>query len=324
MALADPDLPLGIVLPELRVEPPLALDADRYSGMREAFYGLPRRSRVVVVLRLPLSSRRPLTLDAIGRLFGIGPERVRQLEHHAAWMLLRALRSSASPSESTRDERMAELAPIIAAAVDRYPLDNDPGGRAPRPGALRAIAPLVEAGLVQRGQTTTCPQCNYTAFERLGALNETITCRACREQYVLPALDSSGRREPATTYQLDGLTARVMDQDLVPVLLALRALRNQAGASDRFFAWPGVELRNGSETSEVDLLVSTGKEVWLGEVKSNCANLQPEQLEGLLSLATELGAKPLVAGLDGEFSASIASAVEQAGGRVLDRSKLFV
>lgn len=192
-----------------------------------------------------------------------------------------------------------------------------------RPDALRAIAPLVEAGLVQRGQTTTCPQCNYTAFERLGALDETITCRACREQYVLPALDSSGRREPATTYQLDGLTARVMDQDLVPVLLALRALRNQVGASDRFFAWPGVELKNGSETSEVDLLVSTGKEVWLGEVKSNCANLQQGQLNRLLALAAELRAKPLIAGLDGEFSASLADAVGQAGGRVLDRSKLF-
>lgn len=126
MALADPDLPPGIVLPELRDEPPSWLEAACYRGMREAFYGLPRRSRVVVVLRLGLPGRRPLTLDAISRLFGIGPERVRQLEQHAVWMLLRALRPSGSPSESTRDERTAELAPIIAVAVDRHPLDDDP------------------------------------------------------------------------------------------------------------------------------------------------------------------------------------------------------
>jgi len=124
VALANPDLPPGIVLPELRAEPPSGLDADRYRRVRAAYYDLPRRSRVVVVLRL--RGRRPLTLDAIGRLFGIGPERVRQLEHHAVWMLLRALRPSASPSESTRDERMAELAPIIAAAIDRHPLHDDP------------------------------------------------------------------------------------------------------------------------------------------------------------------------------------------------------
>lgn len=128
MALADPDLPPGIVLPELRAEPPSGLDADRYGRVRAAYYDLPRRSRVVVVLRLRLPGRQPLTLDAIGRLFGIGPERVRQLENHAVWMLLRALRPSRSPSESTRDERMAELAPIIAVATDRHPLDDPAEG----------------------------------------------------------------------------------------------------------------------------------------------------------------------------------------------------
>jgi hypothetical protein len=128
VALANPDLPPGIVLPELRAEPPSGLDADRYRRVRAAYYDLPRRSRVVVVLRLRLPGRQPLTLDAIGRLFGVGPERVRQLEQHAVWILLRALRPSASPSDSTRDERMAELAPIIAVAMDRHPLDDPAEG----------------------------------------------------------------------------------------------------------------------------------------------------------------------------------------------------
>ena len=75
----------------------------------------------------PLPDRRPLTLRAIAQLFGVGQERIRQLEHHAVWMLVRAWRPHGSPSELGGDERIAVLAPIIAAAIDRYPLD-DAGG----------------------------------------------------------------------------------------------------------------------------------------------------------------------------------------------------
>lgn len=53
MAFADPDLPPGVDLPQLSVEPPFGLDADRYRWLRETFDGLPRRSRVVIALRLP-------------------------------------------------------------------------------------------------------------------------------------------------------------------------------------------------------------------------------------------------------------------------------
>ncbi len=105
--------------------PPLGLNADRYRWLRDAFYELPRRSRVVVVLRLSLPDRQPPTLQAIGVLFGVSQERIRQLEHHAAWMLVRAWRPQASPIELTRDERMAEIAPILGVAIDRYPLEDD-------------------------------------------------------------------------------------------------------------------------------------------------------------------------------------------------------
>jgi hypothetical protein len=125
VALADPDLPAGVALPELSLGPPLGLNADRYRWLREAFYELPRRSRVVVVLRSPLPDRRPLTLCAIAQLFGVGQERIRQLENHAVWMLVRAWRPQASPIDLNRDERVAEIAPILGAAIDRYPLEDD-------------------------------------------------------------------------------------------------------------------------------------------------------------------------------------------------------
>lgn len=128
MALADPDLPAGIAVPELRADPPRGFGAERYRLLRAAFDELPRRSRVIVVLRLDLAGHRPLTLRAIGDLLGIGHERVRQLEHHAVWMLVRAWRPHESPAGLSSDERMALVAPILDAAIDRYPLDDDPAG----------------------------------------------------------------------------------------------------------------------------------------------------------------------------------------------------
>jgi sigma-70-like protein len=130
MALADPDLPAGVALPELSADPPRGFGAERYRLLRTAFDGLPRRSRVILVLRLGFAGRRPLTLHAIGELLGIGHERVRQLEHHVVWMLVRAWRPQTSPADLSSAERMALLAPILDAAIDRYPLDGDPAGGA--------------------------------------------------------------------------------------------------------------------------------------------------------------------------------------------------
>ena len=124
MALADPALPPGISLPELDVDPPRGFAADRYRDLRTAYYELPRRSRVIVALRLSLWGRRPLTLRAIGELLGIGQERVRQFEHHAVWMLVRAWQPQRSPGDLTRSEQVALLAPVLGAALDRYPLDD--------------------------------------------------------------------------------------------------------------------------------------------------------------------------------------------------------
>ncbi len=40
-------------------------------------------------------------------------------------MLVRAWRPQGSPSDLSGDERTAALAPIITAAIDRYPLEDD-------------------------------------------------------------------------------------------------------------------------------------------------------------------------------------------------------
>jgi hypothetical protein len=192
-----------------------------------------------------------------------------------------------------------------------------------RPQVLEALAPLVEAGLVQRGQTTRCPRCNYTAFVALDDLQETLRCRACREDYLLPVADESGRREPAVTHRLDGLMARVVDQDLLPVLLALRALLPPDATRDLFFAWPGVEFEGNGSVLEVDVLTSDGENVLATEVKGNAAALEREQLDDLLAFCEAVGASPCIAALDGTFAPEFVELVAQAGGRTLDSSDLL-
>lgn len=129
MDLADPDLPPGIEAPLLRRDRPPGLDAAPYPALHDAFNALPRRSRVVLALRMPPPGRQPLTLREIGRHFGIGPERVRQIEARAVSDLCVAWRW-----QETRDLRGrrkdALLAPIISVTADRYPLDDrDPDDR---------------------------------------------------------------------------------------------------------------------------------------------------------------------------------------------------
>lgn len=149
-----------------------------------------------------------------------------------------------------------------------------------------------------------------------------MTCRACRETFVLPIIDA-GSNEPPTTYQLDGLMARIMDQDILPVLLTLRAFRRKLGMPDLFFCWPGVEFQRGADEVETDLLVSAGDQVYVSEVKSTADNLDQEQLNALLALAEGTGARPVIGGLNGSFDPTIAAAVESAGGHVFERAELL-
>jgi DNA-binding XRE family transcriptional regulator len=165
MALADPDLPPGIALPELSPDPPLGFSADRYRWLRDAFYELPRRSRVLILLQLSLPDRQPLTLRAIAQLFGVTHERIRQLERHAFEVLLNAWRPQRAPTRLSRDARVAAIATIIAAAVDRHPLGDakprrgrptgGPGARGPRDAVPTKFGERVARERERQGKSMT-------------------------------------------------------------------------------------------------------------------------------------------------------------------------
>ncbi|HSZ12869.1 MAG TPA: hypothetical protein VK790_02420 [Solirubrobacteraceae bacterium] len=186
------------------------------------------------------------------------------------------------------------------------------------------LAPLVEAGFVRRSKLMRCPQCRFRSMLDLRELDETVRCRACGESLTLPVVDESGNREPANLYRLDGLTARVMDQDILPVLLTLRAVRPAPQQADQFFAWPGVELaKSNGNPVDIDLLVSNGTTVWCYEVKNNATGLKSTQLRRLIDLASEIDARPGIAALEGEFSQELSQKVAEANGRVLTANDLL-
>jgi hypothetical protein len=58
-------------------------------------------------------------------LFGVTQERVRQLEHHAAWMLVRTWRPQVSPIGSTVTSAWLRSRRFSALPSHRYPLEDD-------------------------------------------------------------------------------------------------------------------------------------------------------------------------------------------------------
>lgn len=185
---------------------------------------------------------------------------------------------------------------------------------------LELVAALVEAGFVRRANRLRCPQCRFWMLLNLAEQDERLRCRACGDLFVRPVSDTSGLREPEMLYRLDGLMARAMDQDVLPVLLTLRALRPPPDSAALFFAWPGAELAaDGADPVDVDLVVSDGTTVWCYEVKNNASawvrsssagssSWQPRSVHDRVSLLRD---------------AALAEQVRAANGRVLTAAELL-
>lgn len=186
---------------------------------------------------------------------------------------------------------------------------------------LSAIGPLVDAGYVVRGRSLRCPLCNFPLWFALDELAEQVRCDACRASFTLPVATTDGRREPQIEYRLDGLTARAMDQDLLPVLLALRAARHLF-RGHLFNAWPGLELAAGGEATDVDLL-AYGPWLLCCEVKLHAGSLGESQFQKLLRLCDRIGARPGLAALDGSFDEEFLREVQQREGQVFERAQLL-
>jgi Archaeal holliday junction resolvase (hjc) len=142
----------------------------------------------------------------------------------------------------------------------------------------------------------------------------------------MPVRDPSGSFEPARSYRLDGLLARVIDQDVLPVLLAYRRLRlvYRSGQRD-VTCWLGVEFSNrgSSRPIDVDLLGFNGQQLYCFECKANAASLKDAQLEKLLAFSKSVEGKPCLAALAGQFSARQRQLIEANSGVIFGPTELL-
>jgi DNA-binding MarR family transcriptional regulator len=191
----------------------------------------------------------------------------------------------------------------------------------PRKQILPALRSLVDAGFVVRGASVRCPRCRIAAVLSLSEQSERIRCRACKEEYLLPVLEEGGQIERPTVYLLDGLMARAMDQDLLPVLLTLRACL-PADISTVRAVWLGLEFDSSDGSVEHDLLISDGNTVWVAECKAS-AGISRGQLDSLLEFADRHEARPVLGALEGSFLASQKRAIVERGGSVFERQQLL-
>lgn len=185
---------------------------------------------------------------------------------------------------------------------------------------LAALEGLVEAGFVARGAEVHCPRCRIGAVLLLHEQRERVRCHACRNEYLLPVLEEGKQVERPVVYRLDGLMARAMDQDLLPVLLTLRALLPDPSTIRA--AWSGLEFSSSGGLVEHDLLASDGSTVWVAECKAT-ASISSKQLRGLLDFADSHDAHPVLGALNGSFGDSQRQAVLEAGGSVFERAQLL-
>jgi hypothetical protein len=201
---------------------------------------------------------------------------------------------------------------------------SDRPGRPPsRKQLVAALGGLVALGFVRRGRNVQCPRCSFPAFLLLRELDEQVRCRGCTLEYLLPVTGADDD-EAKPAYRIDELMARIVSRHNLPVLLALRALRDPSRLTALEHVWPGVLINEpGEKPFDIDLLASDGTRVFAAECKLDGRSLEMTQLQTLLSFSERVGAVPVVAGLVGAFTPEIRAAVEAHDGIVLERAELL-
>jgi hypothetical protein len=194
----------------------------------------------------------------------------------------------------------------------------------PRSELLDVVQGLVVSGMLQRGRRVTCPSCRFDEYWPLRELDEQLTCRACRQEFVLPAIESG--REAPIAYRLDGLMARVMDQDVLPVLLTLRHLLTRSAHPAQALWWPGLDLfedHRSDAIAEIDLLLATDGKLYAVECKLEAAGLTATEAQAHLELADRIGSRATFGALRGEWRSDVAELVAESDALLLGPKTLL-
>ncbi len=135
---------------------------------------------------------------------------------------------------------------------------------------LDVLSELVRMKAIQRGWTILCPHCRVSQWYGLGALNERIVCLGCLEPFDVPLkVTELADTDRSLQYALNPLTDRAMDQDILPVIIALLALRTSHQSMAHIV--PGMnfqEIGSSDTRGDFDFLYVCQQHLYGGECKS--------------------------------------------------------
>jgi hypothetical protein len=135
---------------------------------------------------------------------------------------------------------------------------------------LDTLSKLVNIQTVQRGLDIKCPHCQTTIWYGIGDLDERIKCRGCLEIFGLPLTENAQDSEDRPfQYSLNPLANRAIDQDILPVITALLALKTVH--TQMYHIVPGMNFKQVGSTSnagDFDFVYVYKHEIYGGECKA--------------------------------------------------------
>jgi len=208
--------------------------------------------------------------------------------------LIRSL-PDASNSSSLSEEMVREMI-VASALVPRFQRNpksfNELKGMfsgSQKRECLDVLSELVRIKAIQRGWTLLCPHCRVSQWYGLETLNERMACQGCLEPFDVPlkAWEQADSDRPLQ-YALNPLTDRAMDQDILPVLLALLALHTIHPSMTHVVPGMNFKERDGTKTEgDFDFLYVYQQKLFGGECK-NGQILKPKDIR-TAEIARKLG-----------------------------------
>ncbi len=154
---------------------------------------------------------------------------------------------------------------------------------------VACLTELVKIKAVQRGLTITCPHCGTAIWYGLGELDEQVKCLGCLERFDVPLRETpQSSADRSLQYALNPLADRAMDQDVLPVIIALLTLRTQHQAMAHIV--PGMAFKKVETThieGDFDFVYVYRHHLYGGECKAG-SMLQAKDVQ-TARLARQLG-----------------------------------
>jgi len=157
-----------------------------------------------------------------------------------------------------------------------------------RAAVIPALDRLVRSGLVLLGARVECERCGSDYWRAVDDLRSEMTCTGCRAPVYFGAMSGrAGGLEHRWEYRLNEVMAWILDQGVIPGLLARRCISRDARARASLLL--GQQLSGAEVLGEIDIVGALDRRPMVAEVKEG-ANLGEAEVLRTLAIADRLRA----------------------------------